>query len=429
MLAAKVEDMLNTVVRQIAFYKFERLIHLERRSGELTADRISELWMSVQAESLGPAIELKPGYETYWAYIGHFIHSPFYVYAYAFGDCLVNSLYGLYERSREGFAERYLAMLAAGGSKSYSELLAALRPRRERPGLLEDRLVGDRAYDRRARGDGVGREAHGRLRGAGMDGASVQKASDMLARCWREGRVIDALPSPLRPSSRAGGYAIQAKVEAMSEKPLFGWKIAATSVAGQKHIGVDGPLAGRLLAERVYGDDDEIRLGANRMRVAECEFAFRMGRNLPPRDTPYEREDVLDAVADLHLAIEVPELALRRLRDGRRTADHRRQRLRSPFCLGPRAPAVWRKLDLAAHRVVAKVGPRYDREGIGANVLGHPLIALTWIANELSALGVSLASGQVVTTGTCVTPLEIEAGDEVSVDYGVLGQVRCRFAA
>jgi oligoendopeptidase F len=124
MLAAKVEDMLNTVVRQIAFYKFERLVHLERRTGELTSDRISELWMSAQAESLGPAIELRSGYETYWAYIGHFIHSPFYVYAYAFGDCLVNSLYGVYERSREGFAERYLAMLAAGGSKSYNELLA-----------------------------------------------------------------------------------------------------------------------------------------------------------------------------------------------------------------------------------------------------------------------------------------------------------------
>ena len=124
MLAAKVEDMLNTVVRQIAFYKFERLVHLERRNGELTAERIGQLWMSVQGESLGPAIELRPGYETYWAYIGHFVHSPFYVYAYAFGDCLVNSLYGVYERSREGFAERYLAMLSAGGSKSYSELLA-----------------------------------------------------------------------------------------------------------------------------------------------------------------------------------------------------------------------------------------------------------------------------------------------------------------
>src|SRR5208283_3745315 len=124
MLAGKVEDMLNTVVRQIAFYKFERLVHLERRNGELTPERIGQLWMSVQAESLGPAIELGNGYETYWAYIGNFVHSPFYVYAYAFGNCLVNSLYGVYERSREGFAERYLAMLSAGGSKPYSELLA-----------------------------------------------------------------------------------------------------------------------------------------------------------------------------------------------------------------------------------------------------------------------------------------------------------------
>jgi oligoendopeptidase F len=124
MLASKVEDMLNTVARQIAFYKFERLIHLERRNGELTTEQISQFWMNTQSESLGPAIVLRPGYETYWAYIGHFIHSPFYVYAYAFGDCLVNSLYGVYERSSDGFADRYLAMLAAGGSKSYSELLA-----------------------------------------------------------------------------------------------------------------------------------------------------------------------------------------------------------------------------------------------------------------------------------------------------------------
>ena len=124
MLAAKVEDMINTVVRQIAFYTFERAVHTERKSGELTGARIGELWLDVQRESLGPAIELKPGYETLWAYIPHFIHSPFYVYAYAFGDCLVNSLYAVYERADEGFAERYLAMLAAGGTKHHSELLA-----------------------------------------------------------------------------------------------------------------------------------------------------------------------------------------------------------------------------------------------------------------------------------------------------------------
>jgi oligoendopeptidase F len=124
MLAAKVEDMINTVVRQIAFYSFERKVHLERRNGELTADKLCELWMSVQAESLGPAIELKEGYETFWTYIPHFIHSPFYVYAYAFGDCLVNSLYAVYEQFAAGFAERYLAMLAAGGTKHHTELLA-----------------------------------------------------------------------------------------------------------------------------------------------------------------------------------------------------------------------------------------------------------------------------------------------------------------
>ena len=123
LLAGKVEDMINTVVRQIAFYTFERAVHTERKNGELTAERIGEIWLSVQGESLGPAIDIRPGYENFWMYIPHFIHSPFYVYAYAFGDCLVNSLYAVYENAQEGFAERYLAMLSAGGTKHYSELL------------------------------------------------------------------------------------------------------------------------------------------------------------------------------------------------------------------------------------------------------------------------------------------------------------------
>ncbi len=124
MLAAKVEDMINTVVRQIAFYTFEREVHTVRVQGELTSEQLGEIWLKVQAESLGPAIRLGPGYESFWAYIPHFVHSPFYVYAYAFGDCLVNSLYGVYEKSHDGFAERYLAMLAAGGTRHHAELLA-----------------------------------------------------------------------------------------------------------------------------------------------------------------------------------------------------------------------------------------------------------------------------------------------------------------
>ena len=124
LLAGKVEDMINTVIRQIAFYQFERKVHEARRDGELTSDKLNELWMSVQVESLGEAIEMKPGYEVFWTYIGHFIHAPFYVYAYAFGDCLVNSLYGLYQESHPGFVQKYFDLLSAGGSKHHSELLA-----------------------------------------------------------------------------------------------------------------------------------------------------------------------------------------------------------------------------------------------------------------------------------------------------------------
>jgi oligoendopeptidase F len=123
LLAQKTEDMINTVVRQIAFYAFERRLHEERRAGELTSERIGQIWMEVQGESLGPAVELGEGYESYWCYVPHFVHSPFYVYAYAFGDCLVNSLYGLYQDAHPGFVGKYVAMLEAGGSRHHSELL------------------------------------------------------------------------------------------------------------------------------------------------------------------------------------------------------------------------------------------------------------------------------------------------------------------
>ena len=124
MLAGKVEDMLNTVVRQTAFYQFESLLHAERRSGELLADRIGELWLQVQAESLGPAFHFTPDYKVYWAYVPHFVHTPFYVYAYAFGDCLVNALYSVFQDGHPGFEQKYLDMLRAGGTKRHKELLA-----------------------------------------------------------------------------------------------------------------------------------------------------------------------------------------------------------------------------------------------------------------------------------------------------------------
>jgi len=149
LLAQKIEDMINTVVRQIAFYRFERRLHTERAEGELTAARIGEVWLKIQGESLGPAVELKDGYETFWSYIPHFIHAPFYVYAYAFGDCLVNSLYAVYERSERGFEARYLDMLRAGGSKHHSELLEPFGLNAADPGFWQmglsviERMIGE----------------------------------------------------------------------------------------------------------------------------------------------------------------------------------------------------------------------------------------------------------------------------------------------
>lgn len=261
-----------------------------------------------------------------------------------------------------------------------------------------------------------------------MDFAQADAASDLLIRHWREGSTVAALPSPLRPADRGEGYAIQSRIERLSAQPLFGWKIAATSEAGQRHIGVDGPLAGRLLSEMVHPDGVTLSLGANRMRVAEAEFAFRMGRDLPPRDKPYGSDEVLDAVAALHPAIEVPDS---RFEDftvvgaAQLIADNA---CAHQFILGPEAPAAWRSVDLASHRVVGQVGTRLSREGRGSNVLGDPRTALVWLVNELSRLRLTLAANQVVTTGTCLVPMEIGEGDPVEMDFGNLGRVRLRFA-
>ncbi len=260
-----------------------------------------------------------------------------------------------------------------------------------------------------------------------MDVTQAQAASDLLVRHWREGTVLDALPAPLRPSTRAEGYAVQAQLERLSAKPLWGWKIAATSVAGQRHIGVDGPLAGRLLAEMVHEDGATLPFGANRMRVAEAEFAFRMGRNLPPRAEPYAVEEVLEAVLALHTAIEVPDSRFANFVSAGGPQLIADNACAHQFVLGPEAPPAWRGMDLAAHRVTGRVAGRLEREGRGANVLGDPRIAVAWLANELSRHGVPLTAGQVVTTGTCVVPLEVVAGDEVSAEFGMLGRVGLRF--
>lgn len=257
---------------------------------------------------------------------------------------------------------------------------------------------------------------------------STQQAADLLWRTWQAGEVIAALPAAIRPATRAEGYAIQATLEARSAKPLFGWKIAATSRAGQAHIGVDGPLAGRLLAERAHRSGDTLAFGANRMRVAEPEFAFRMGRDLPPRERDYTVDEVLAAVDSLHPAIEVPDSRYADFVTAGAAQLIADNACAHEFVLGPASPPLWRDLDLAAHRAKATVVGRFDRDGVGANVLDDPRRALTWLANELSGIGVTLRAGQVVTTGTCAVPLAILPGDAVRVDFGVIGTASLQFA-
>jgi 2-keto-4-pentenoate hydratase len=255
----------------------------------------------------------------------------------------------------------------------------------------------------------------------------VTAASQTLHEHWRAGTKILALEDWYRPTNRADAYAIQAAIERYSTTHLFGWKIAATSEAGQKHINVAGPMAGRILAETVIADGGTASMAGNEMRVAEPEFAFRIRVDLPARTTPYSVQQVLDAVDTLHPAIEIPDSRFADFvaaGEAQLIADNACAHL---FVLGPATSADWRSMDLIEHRpVITMRGERHV--GHGRNVLGDPRVALTWLANELRQLGINLKAGRVVTTGTCHKPLPIQSGDFCAADFGVLGRVAVGFS-
>jgi len=258
---------------------------------------------------------------------------------------------------------------------------------------------------------------------------SAAEAAAILVRHWRDGSKTPGLPDALRPRDRREGYAIQAEFAAAVPGPLPGWKIAATSSGGQRHIGVEGPIAGRVLPGTLLAPGATIALGANAMRVAEPEFAFRLGTALPARAAPYSEAELLAAIASLHLSIEIPDSRYSVVTEAGGAQIIAENACAHQFIFGPAVSADWRALYLAAHRVHATIGTRFEREGFGRNVLGHPITALTWLANELSGLGLGLEPGHIVTTGTCMIPPEIEPGDAVRFDYGVLGSIGCCFTA
>jgi len=259
-----------------------------------------------------------------------------------------------------------------------------------------------------------------------LDKNQIAAASRTLHDHWRAGTKLANLEATQRPRDRADGYAIQAEIEKYAAGTLFGWKIAATSEAGQKHINVDGPMAGRILSDTVIPDGDTASMTGNEMRVAEPEFAFRMGVDFPPRPSPYTVREVRDAVDTLHPAIEIPDS---RFQDfvsagaAQIIADNACAHL---FVLGAPATSNWRALDLVEEKpVITLRGKQFI--GHGKNVLGGPLIALAWLANELRQLGVTLKAGEVVTTGTCHPPLPIQAGDVFEADFGSIGKVSVTF--
>jgi 2-keto-4-pentenoate hydratase len=248
-------------------------------------------------------------------------------------------------------------------------------------------------------------------------------AGAILWQHWQQRTRIDQLPPECRPNDRSSGYSAQREIVKLSGQIIAGWKIAATSAAGQRHIGVDGPLAGPLLANRVLADGARVPANGNIMMVAEAEFAFTFARGLPKRETPYDQHEVFAAVGSLHPAIEVPDsryndfanVGAPQLIADTACADW--------FVLGPATSADWRSRDLVTHPVVTYRNDETVASGSGANVLGDPRIALTWLVNELRTYADGIAAGQFVTTGTCVVPVPIARGDRFRADFGDLGTV------
>ena len=260
-----------------------------------------------------------------------------------------------------------------------------------------------------------------------MNQQDIHAAAAMLLQHWRQSTRLAELPAHCRPGTRAEGYAVQAEVARLSGQNVVGWKIAATSKAGQQHIQVDGPIAGCLLAARAREGGARIELAGNNMKVAEAEFAFRMGGDLPKRTQSYSVAEVMAAVATLHPAIEVPDS---RYTDFTRVGAP--QLIADVACgcwflIGAETRVDWRAVDLAQHAVTAYRNGALAGQGSGANVLGDPRAALTWIANELCAYGDGLHAGDVVITGTCLTPLPVSAGDSVKMDFGEFGTLEVGF--
>lgn len=260
------------------------------------------------------------------------------------------------------------------------------------------------------------------------DDDTCTEAAGLLTGLYEGGRQIDHLPDDLRPATRAEGYAVQVRLERFAGE-VAGWKIAATSKAGQAHINVDGPMAGRIFAARLLEDGQAVPLKGNTMRVAELEFAFRLGQGVPPRGGGYSLDEVRAVVAALHPAVEIPASRFTDFCAVGAPSLIADNACAHAFLFGPAFdPAIWRHRDLKTWEVTAHLAGKDSVRGIGANVLGDPWVALLWLVNECSTHGMALAEGQMISTGTCLVPVPVEEGDVLTTDYGLGEVLRLEFS-
>ncbi|MDE0309219.1 MAG: hypothetical protein OXI60_05235 [Acidiferrobacterales bacterium] len=251
----------------------------------------------------------------------------------------------------------------------------------------------------------------------------TQKIAATLWALGTAGETIPSLPQDSRPQSEEQGREAQLFYPGLANDTIGGWKIAATSAGGQKHIGVSGPLEGPYLSSHIYGPEAVVSMTGNHMAVAETEFAFKFAHDLPSRSEPYDVGEVLDAVASLHPSVEFPDSRIGDFANAGAAALLADCACSRDWVIGPATAVDWRGMNLAQSPAKLIIDGEVAAEGTGADALGDPLAALQWVVNRLSSRGIAIMAGQAITTGVCGLPKPIRAGNRVTADLGVFGTV------
>lgn len=245
---------------------------------------------------------------------------------------------------------------------------------------------------------------------------------------WDKKQIHKNLENIIIPKNKEEAYNLQSDYQKYSKHDLFGWKIAATSIEGQKHIGVSGPIAGRLIKERLHKSAEKLSLLNNQMKVVEAEFSFQLNNDMPKKNIPYNSQEVLNNIEHICPAIEIPDsrfLNFHKIGKNLLIADNA---CAGEYVLGKNPIKSWKHIDLKNFKVGCYKNNQLVGHGLGNNVLGDPVKALTWLINELNLYNITLYAGQTILTGTCIKPFEVKAGDQVVMDFYELGKVNCCFS-